>query len=94
MVEISVREIEQTTRQALLSHGAGGFAAAEVARAVGKAESIGNKICGLYYLQSYCDQLLSGRVNGQVTPKVATPRPGTVIVDAGLGFAQPALLPG
>ncbi|UWR21496.1 Ldh family oxidoreductase [Sulfitobacter sp. S190] len=90
MPKISLDDIEQTTRSALLAHGAGDFAAAEVARAVRKAESIGNKICGLYYVESYCQQLQSGRVNGTVTPQVSTPRPGTVVVDAGFGFAQPA----
>lgn len=83
-------QIERLTRKALEAHGANSFAAAEVARAVRVAESVGNKICGLYYLESYCQQLLSGRVQGDVTPVVTTPRPAAVRVDAGYGFAQPA----
>lgn len=94
MAQVTLDDIEAATRKALLAHGASQNAADAVADAVREAEATGNKICGLYYLQSYCDQLLSGRVNGQVTPKVATPRPGTVIVDAGLGFAQPAFAAG
>ncbi len=90
MPHISLDQIEQTVRHALAAHGAGAFAAAEVARAVRKAESVGNKICGLYYVESYCQQLRSGRVSGTVTPRVSTPRSGAVIVDAGFGFAQPA----
>jgi (2R)-3-sulfolactate dehydrogenase (NADP+) len=90
MPHISLDQIEQTVRRALAAHGAGAFAAAEVARAVRKAESVGNKICGLYYVESYCQQLRSGRVSGTVTPRVSTPRSGAVIVDAGFGFAQPA----
>ncbi len=90
MPQISLDEIEQTVRRALAAHGAEGFAAAEVARAVRKAESVGNKICGLYYVESYCQQLRSGRVSGDVTPQVTTPRPGAVVADAGFGFAQPA----
>ena len=73
-----------------MAHGADAFPAAEVARAVAAAESVGNKICGLYYVESYCQQLSSGRVNGAVTPTVETPRPAVVQVDAGFGFAQPA----
>ena len=55
-----------------------------------KAESVGNKICGLYYVESYCQQLRSGRVSGSVTPQVSTPKSNAVVVDAGFGFAQPA----
>jgi (2R)-3-sulfolactate dehydrogenase (NADP+) len=94
MTQVSLDQIEQATRAALIAHGAGQAAADAVADAVREAEGTGNKICGLYYLQSYCDQLLSGRVNGQVTPEVSTPRAGAVRVDAKLGFAQPAFTAG
>jgi len=86
--QVSLDEIEATTRTALERHGAEGWIAAEVARAVRKAESIGNRICGLYYLESYCVQLRSGRVKGDAEPVVTHPRPGAVHVDAGYGFAQ------
>ena len=90
MATIPLTEIERVVQAALIRHGAGGFAAAEVARAVARAEGFGNRICGLYYLESYCKQLQTGRVKGDVTPLISTPRPGTVVVDAGFGFAQPA----
>lgn len=90
MVQISLEKIENTVRSALLAHGADAFPAAEVARAVAVAESYGNKICGLYYVESYCQQLASGRVKGKVTPVVSTPRNAAVHVDAQFGFAQPA----
>jgi len=90
MPQITLDEIEQTVRRALTLHGAAPFAAAEVACAVRAAESVGNKICGLYYVESYCQQLRTGRVSGTVTPQVSTPRGGAVVVDAGFGFAQPA----
>lgn len=90
MPTLSLDQIESTAFKALTSHGAESWIAAEVADAVRVAESLGNKICGLYYLESYCQQLLSGRVDGQVEPRVSTPRPGVVSVDAQFGFAQPA----
>ena len=90
MPEISLNSIEQTTRTALERHGALPWIAGEVATAVRKAEAIGNRICGLYYVESYCQQLISGRVDGQVEPEVARPKMGTVTVDAKYGFAQPA----
>lgn len=90
MPNISLDQIEATTQAALERHGAAPWIAAEVARAVRKAEAVGNKICGLYYLESYCQQLRSGRVNGDVEPVVSRPRPGVVAVDARFGFAQSA----
>lgn len=90
MAKISLEQIHKTVQSALLAHGAEPFAAAEVARAVAAAESVGNKICGLYYVESYCLQLKSGRVKGDVIPTVSTPRSAAVRVDAHFGFAQPA----
>lgn len=89
-MKITVTEIETASRTALIAHGAGVFQAGEVARAVARAEALGNVICGLYYLESYCTQLASGRVNGTVEPAVSQPRGGAVLSDAKFGFAQPA----
>lgn len=90
MPHISLDEIENLTKTALERHGAQPWIAASVADAVRKAEAVGNKICGLYYLESYCTQLTSGRVKGDAEPEVTRPRPGTVMVDAKYGFAQSA----
>mgnify|MGYP005990173025 CR=1 FL=1 len=89
-MKISAQEIETKAKEALLAHGAAEGPASHVARAVARAEQLGNVICGLYYLESYCTQLTSGRVNGTVNPVVSRPRPASVIVDAKFGFAQPA----
>ena len=94
MIEVSLDEIEETVCAALIAHGADGFVAASVANAVRVAESKGNKICGLYYVDSYCTQLRTGRVSGVAIPVVSQPKPGTVRVDAQLGFAQPAFAAG
>ena len=90
MTAIAQGEIERIVQSALMAHGAGAFPAAEVARAVAQAEAAGNRICGLYYLESYCQQLVSGRVRGDVVPVVTAPRPAAIHVDALMGFAQPA----
>ena len=89
-MKVSVTEIEAQSRAALVAHGAGEVQAAAVAKAVARAEALGNVICGLYYLESYCTQLQSGRVNGTVDPVVSRPRPAAVLADARFGFAQPA----
>ena len=86
----SLAAIHDISFRALTRHGAADWIAKEVADAVTAAESVGNRICGLYYLESYCQQLVTGRVNGQVDPVVSQPRPGAVAVDAKFGFAQPA----
>lgn len=89
-MQVSLNEIENLTQKLLVKHGADEWIASEVARAVKKAEAIGNKICGLFYVESYCTQLVSGRVNGTVEPVVSSPKSGVVQVDAKFGFAQPA----
>ncbi len=94
MPQVSLDDIEATTQQALEMHGATRGVATQVARAVRVAEANGNKICGLYYLESYCAQLRSGRVDGTVDPVVIVDRPGAVRVDGRLGFAQPAFAAG
>ena len=93
-MKVQVSEIKEKSRAALVAHGAGEFQADEVAKAVARAEALGNVICGLYYLESYCIQLTSGRVNGTVTPVISRPKPGAVTADARLGFAQPAFARG
>lgn len=90
MPEVTLNEIYQASFDALVTHGAARWVAHEVACAVRRAEQTGNVICGLYYLESYCTQLASGRVNGTVEPEVSRPRPGAVKADARFGFAQPA----
>lgn len=87
---VSISDIRAKSEAALLAHGAGAFQAAEVAKAVARAEETGNIICGLYYLESYCLQLTSGRVDGTVEPEITRPKPGVVRADAKFGFAQPA----
>ena len=89
-MKITVQEIKTTSKSALIAHGAADAQAGHVARAVARAEALGNVICGLYYLESYCTQLASGRVNGTVDPVVTKPLGSAVMVDAKFGFAQPA----
>lgn len=94
MPDVSLDQIETTVRAALVAHGAAARAADTVANAVSVAEGNGNKICGLYYVESYCTQLVTGRVDGMAEPGVNVDRPGAVRVDAKFGFAQPAFAAG
>ena len=94
MPTVSLDEIEQAPHRALVPHGARTEVADHVARAVRVAESTGNRICGLYYLESYCQQLRTGRIAGVVEPVVTVVRPGAVRIDGRLGFAQSAFAAG
>ena len=94
MPHVSLDEIEQATHRALVRHGARTEVADHVACAVRVAESTGNRICGLYYLESYCQQLRTGRIDGVVEPVVTVVRPGAVRIDGRLGFAQSAFAAG
>ena len=94
MPRISVNDIHNISKTALVQHGALDWISEEVSDAVAASESVGNRICGLYYLESYCEQLLSGRVNGQASPDVQLVRPGAIYVNADDGFAQPAFSKG
>ena len=94
MPRISVNDIYNISKTALVQHGALDWISEEVSDAVAASESVGNRICGLYYLESYCEQLLSGRVNGQASPDVQLVRSGAIYVDADDGFAQPAFSKG
>ena len=89
-IEVNLSEVEALTEKALTSHGASVWIAKSVARAVRTAEAKGNLICGLYYLESYCSQLITGRVNGTVEPIVTLPKAACIHVDAKFGFAQAA----
>lgn len=93
-VKVSLEAVFEKSKMALIRHGASEFAAKEVAKAIQKAEATGNLICGLYYLESYCKQLASGRVNGSVEPRLRSPKPASLEVDARFGFAQPAFAHG
>jgi len=93
-MQVSVADIRETSAKALVAAGALPWIAEAVAEGVAHAEAHGNVICGLYYLESYCVQLKSGRVDGCVEPVVTQPKPGAVEADARYGFAQPAFARG
>ena len=90
----SIDQIFDLTKKALIAHGATEWQSDEVAKATAHSESYGNVICGLQYVESYCIQLASGRVDGHADPIVTKPRTSAVLSDAQLGFAQPAFAKG
>jgi (2R)-3-sulfolactate dehydrogenase (NADP+) len=87
MAEISIQEIERVSKDALLRHGARENAAAIMADAIAWAETRGTRICGLYYLESYCRQLKTERINRRAAPKINVVRLSVLKVHADHGFA-------
>jgi len=71
--------------------GVRALAAASVAQALVAAECMGIASHGVARLPQYADQAAVGKVRGNAWPEVTTPMPATVRVDAGFGFAYPAL---
>ena len=90
MATLSVTNIFNLSKATLVKFGALDWIADAVADAIANSESVGNRICGLYYLESYCLQLKSGRVRGDIEPIVSQEKAGIVRVDAKFGFTQPA----
>ena len=71
--------------------GASPAAADSTARALVAAEADGLTGHGLSRVPNYAAQLLTGKVVGDAEIVVTHPRPGLLAIDAGHGFAYPAL---
>jgi (2R)-3-sulfolactate dehydrogenase (NADP+) len=62
-----------------------------VATALVRAEADGISSHGLARVPPYADQAINGKVNGFVRPTLVRPTPAVINVDAGTGFAFPAI---
>jgi (2R)-3-sulfolactate dehydrogenase (NADP+) len=90
-LRMSLDEIESLAAHALTRAGARDASAASLAKAIAAAERDGIASHGLAYLATYCEHLGCGKVAGSAIPVVARPAPAVVVVDAGSGFAHPAI---
>lgn len=90
-LNLTLAEIETLAVEALSSCGASPEAARSLARAVAAAEADGIASHGLAYVPTYCEHLVCGKVDGGAVPVVSVPKPALVVVDAGTGFAHPAI---
>ena len=87
---LSLDEVEQLSYRMLVASGASAQQAEPTARSIREAEAEGIRTVGLGYLPTYCDHVACGKVHGHAVPTLTQPRPGTVVVNAALGFAHPA----
>ncbi|GGY73034.1 Ldh family oxidoreductase [Marinobacter zhanjiangensis] len=72
-------------------HGTSDAVAAVLAHNCASAQRDGSDSHGVFRIPGYLSTLASGWVDGHARPEVEDRAPGFVAVDAGNGFAQPAL---
>lgn len=91
MTRVSIEQAEARLTEIFSGAGASPANAASVAWALVMAEADGLKGHGLSRVPTYLAMLRSGKINGQVVPKASRPKPGVLAIDAGHGFAYPAI---
>lgn len=91
MTRLSLENAEARLTEIFAAAGASPANAASVAWALVMAEADGLKGHGLSRVPTYLAMLRSGKIDGQVVPKASRPKPGVLAIDAGHGFAYPAI---
>ena len=88
---LALAEATTLAAAALAACGASSAAADATARALVAAEADGQSAHGLARVPAYAAQARSGKVKGDAVPVSTRVAPGVLRVDAGLGFAYPAI---
>ncbi|MEM7644979.1 MAG: Ldh family oxidoreductase [Pseudomonadota bacterium] len=89
--QIGLTEATDLIRAALIAQGVPEAAARSTAQALVAAEAEGQAGHGFSRLEDYAAQVRSGKVAADALPMVTRPFPASIHVDAGHGFAYPAL---
>ncbi|PLX75739.1 MAG: lactate dehydrogenase [Azoarcus sp.] len=84
-------ELEALLARIFVRHGTSDDVAKVLAANCASAQRDGSDSHGVFRIRGYLSTLASGWVDGKVVPRVEDVAPGYVAVDAGNGFAQPAL---
>ena len=90
-VLLTLAEVADMTRRALLACGVEQRNEASVTASIVAAEADGMHSQGLARLPIYCGHVKIGKVDGKARPVLESPKPGLVRVDAKGGFAHPAI---
>lgn len=90
-ITLTLEQAERLAGEVLQANGTSHAAAASTARALVRAEADGQAAHGLSRIPSYALQARSGKVCGAAVPKAERVAPGVLRIDAGLGFAYPAI---
>lgn len=89
--QIPFNELETLLQRIFVRHGTSEAVARALAFNCASAQRDGAHSHGVFRIPGYVSTLASGWVNGQAVPKVEDVASGYISVDAGGGFAQPAL---
>jgi (2R)-3-sulfolactate dehydrogenase (NADP+) len=90
-VRLDLGAAERLAFDALCSNRTSPEAARATARALVAAEADGQGGHGLSRVPSYAQQARVGKVHGNAVPRLEVVAPAVIRVDAGLGFAYPAI---
>lgn len=90
-IRLSARQARQLIFAALTGAGTSRANARYFTEAILDTELSGLEGHGFYWLQFYCEHVKSGKVDGRVKPKVKKLSSVAFSVDAGNGFAHPAI---
>ena len=90
-MRLAIADAETLATGALVACGTRRENALATARALVRADIDGQRGHGLNRLPYYAAQATSGKVNGQAMPDVQPAAPALLRVDAGCGFAYPAI---
>ncbi|MEM9232014.1 MAG: Ldh family oxidoreductase [Pseudomonadota bacterium] len=91
LVSITLKEAGELVEAALVAANTSPENAKITARALVRAEADGQGGHGLSRVPSYVEQARSGKVDGHAEPQMEILRPGLIRIDAGHGFAYPAI---
>lgn len=92
MVQVSIAEIRQVARSALMKAGCDAENASAVADVMASADRDGCSSHGLFRLHGYLAALKSGKVDGKARASVTRLAPSVVQVDGHWGFAPLAMV--
>ncbi|NRB33809.1 MAG: Ldh family oxidoreductase [Rhodobacteraceae bacterium] len=88
---LTLEDAETLIADALIAAGTRDDTALSVARALVAAEAEGQVGHGFSRLSDYAAQVRSGKVDGQALPSLTNAGDAALVIDAGNGFAYPAL---
>ncbi len=91
MTIITTADLTTLITRALVASRTSEANAMSVARALVAAEIDGQSGHGISRVASYAGQAKVGKVDGNATPTATATKPGALLIDAGHGFAYPAL---
>jgi (2R)-3-sulfolactate dehydrogenase (NADP+) len=91
---LTLSEIHDLARAALIGAGTRAEAADAVAQSIADAEAEGIRNVGLAYLPLYCRHVSIGKVVGDAVPEIRRTGKAALLGDAKLGFCHPAYVAG